>query len=689
MSREASTAARTEEIILNLTDPNITASVSLEVEQSGSWVQIDDLDIQRGIDWTESGKKEKYNNFSLVSLPGTIKFDIVNRDGKYFPGSGDSLAGVFDLDVRVRLKAGYLLDSGSETSESLNLNDISGTYVKSFFYRTDHSGGTVVLDSDGAESITHFTDLFPSSDTYDTAKYDVDDYTPDAYTVQTYDSDVAGFEVFTKFEVTANNTAGTIYYRSFSDPEELDNSQFSNWTNGGSTSNGTTTVDIADVSGERFLQVAILYDGITWAAGHIISDIKVYYESRFESMYTSVYYLDQPRFTDPKAPQIPIVRCTGRDIFKRAIGVDVKYSDVNGEQIDDIIKDICDKVGISYTATSIADLSGFATRATLTVGNTDVVKAEKLFEQCMQIINTTGYVMYTEYDETTDDNVLYVQTRPALADTTGVFSYKNYEYLGETSKNAGRFLQRLTVITDSQVTDDEVQLDTEAISTTGAKTLSWSGNAEYKRITADVPGNITISNLSVSPTQITFTVDSVTGTVNVTAFGNKWSSTNPAFEGEAIEWDNMTLLDGTTARLINPLVKTDAEAKSIAESFITQFGTPIFEARGLKWPYLNLIPELNDGYMLWRRFVGGTSADDIYIITKVTHHFDKNSTPTHYTEWNLEDSGTDYSDLGDFIWDNIMDWDKGFVWDMGISTPLSTDAEIDAASTIVNNVDFS
>jgi hypothetical protein len=306
----------------------------------------------------------------------------------------------------------------------------------------------------------------------------------------------------------------------------------------------------------------------------------------------------------------------------------------------------------------------------------------------MQIINTTGYVMYTEYDETEDDNILYVQTRPALADTVGVFNYNNYESIGGTSKNPGKILQRVTVLTDTQVTDAEVQLDTEAISTTGAKTLSWSGNAEYKRITADLPGNITISSLSVNPTSITFTVDSVTGTVNVTAYGNKWSSTNPAYEGEAIEWDNMTLLNGVTARLENPLVISDAEAKSIADSYVTQFGTPKFEARGLKWPYMNLIPELNDGYTLWRRWVGGTAADEVYIITKISHHFDMAESPRHWTSFNLEDSGSELSDLGGVLWDGVPDWDKGFVWDMGISTPLSSDAEIDAATTITLDVDF-
>jgi hypothetical protein len=59
------------------------------------------------------------------------------------------------------------------------------------------------------------------------------------------------------------------------------------------------------------------------------------------------------------------------------------------------------------------------------------------------------------------------------------------------------------------------------------------------------------------------------------------------------------------------------------------------------------------------------------------------------TSFNLDDSGNKFSDQGDFIYDDIMIWDRGYVWDMGISTPLSTNAEIDAASVLYYNVGFS
>jgi hypothetical protein len=170
MSREASTSERTEEIINNLASPNIKNEAYLEVDNEGSWVKVDDIDFETGIKWTEAGKNEKYNNFSLTPLPGTIKFNVVNFEGRYFPGSGSSLANFFDLDTKVRLRAGYILESGAASTATVSLNDVIGFYVRSFFYRTEHSGGTVILDSDDTTTPVHFTDLW--TPLYDSETYD-------------------------------------------------------------------------------------------------------------------------------------------------------------------------------------------------------------------------------------------------------------------------------------------------------------------------------------------------------------------------------------------------------------------------------------------------------------------------------------------------------------------------------------
>jgi hypothetical protein len=669
MSREASTDARTEEFYLSQISPHHKSIISLEVFNTniGAYEILEDLD--------------------LTPLTGTINFQVVNKNGEWSNGSGTSKENVIDNETKVRLKAGYLSKTaGSSQTSSLNLFNDFGTIVKSFFWHTAASGSNVgVISSPGTgNTIQHFVDKF---NFYDTLNYDSDFYSPDAYTVQTYDSLGKGFQNIVSFDITADNTSGTVYYRAINTTADLGYSESTNWTNAGATVNGTKTVTVG--STDRYLQIAVLYDGINWGDTLEISGITITYQEFAEFLYTSVYYLDTPQFSDPPAPQMPMITCRGRDAYKRAVGNDVNTDDLSaGVDLDDLIKSVADKIGIEYSSTSIADLSSFADR-TLADG-VGVQKADKIFNLCMQIINTTGYQMYMEYDSTLDENILFVQPKPTFTEADGTFSFKNYVSIGNNSRNADKILQRLTVLSDSQVTDSEIELDELFITSTGNKILSWAdtggGEAEFKRIEIDQPDEISISSLIVAPTQVTFTVDAIsTGGVTVKVFGNQWSSAKPVAEGEAIALDNMTGYKGTTSKIINPLVLTDAESRAIAESFINQFGTPVEQARNLTWPYLYLYPEINDVYLMWRRHIFN---DNLFFVTKINYNWSINN---ESTQFDFDDSGLNYSDIGEFIYDDIMDYDKGFLYDMGISNPLSTDAEIDAASDalIVRNVDFS
>jgi hypothetical protein len=683
MSRSASTDERTEEFYLSQISPHHKSAVSLELFNTtlGEYEIIEDLDTDRGVSWTVSGKKEKFSNFSLVPLAGTIDFQVVNKNGEYSNGSGTTKENKIDNETKIRLKAGYLSKTAaSNQTSSLNLFDTAGTVVKSFFWHTrnDGSGNVEVFSSPGTNTIDHFTDKF---NLYDSLNYDSDYYSIDAYTVQTYDTTGIGYQNIVSFSVTADNTSGTIYYRAINTTEDIGYSQSTNWTNAGATVNGTQSVTVG--ASDRYLQVAIVYDGIEWSDVLKVSDITVTYASYIDWLYTSVYYLDTPQFTDPPAPQMPMIICKGRDAFKRAIGTDINLEDLSaGVQLDDLIKSIADKIGITYTSTSIADLSLFSDRVLSTGVN--IKKADKIFDLCMQVINTTGYQMYMEYDSTEDENVLFVQPKPTIIEANGAFSFKNYVGISNNSKNYDKILSRLTILTDTQVVSEEEQLNQGIFTSTGNKVLSWSGDAEYKRITIDQPDEVTISNLSVEPTRITFTIDSLsTGGVQITVYGNKWDSAAPTYEGEAIDLDNMTEYKGTTAKIENPLVISDAECKSIADSFINQFGTPTEQSRNLVWPYLYLLPEVNDNYLMWRRFIFN---DNLFFVTKIKYNWSINN---ESTQFDFDDSGLNFSDLGDFIYDDIMDYDKGFLYDMGISTPISTNAEIDAASDAVRvrNVD--
>jgi hypothetical protein len=689
--RKASTADITEEIQLNLISSNCQTATKLEVYVNDIPQVLNELDESAGIDWTESGKKQKSFKQTLTPLAGEISFNVVNEKGKFSTGSGTTFEDILDNETKIRFSAGYFLDSAkAEETESLNLNNVSGLYPFSQFYHTQYTSNYVYLDiSSETEIPSHFTDIFIPF--YDSETYDDSNYSPDAYNIQTYDTGGSNHEQINSFDITCNNTEGTVYYRSFNNSVSLDKSTTSQWESVGATVDGTKSIILSTPIKKRFFQVAVVYDGVSWSDDLRITNVTIYKQSFVEFMYKSVYYLDTPEFTDPEEPEIPMIYCNGRDAWKRAIAKEINIPDMSGGgalQVDELIKEIADQINMPYTSSSIADLSAFSD-ITWSSGLADLEEADEVFELCMQKTLSTGYQMYLKYDDTEDENILFVTQQPDALEADGAFNYNNYINIDSTRKNNDKMLQRITIITDQQVVNAKEQLAQTAFTTTGAKTMSWSGNAAYKDISIDKPDDITISGLSVSPTQIDFTIDSITGTVTVTVDGNKWKSTNPTYEGEAINLDNMIKGKGSTSRLVNPLFISDNECKTQAEAFITNFSSPVFEARGLTWPYVNLIPEINDVFLMWRRFF---FRDNLYFITGVSHHWDRDVEPTESTSFNLEDSGRNYSEQSSFIWDDspvLNQYDKGYVWDMGISTPINTDDEINAIADalVVHNVD--
>ena len=684
--RSTSSTAILEIIQNKLIAHNCRTEVRLYVEKDGAWVLNHDIYFKKGFDWSESGKNPKYASPALTPLASEISFQVYNENGKYSTGSGTAFEDYFDNNVRVKLQAGYNVGPNlTEASSSLNLNDISGSLIYSYFFNTEHAAGDVVIDPDYVGTATHFSDLF--TPLYDDETYDDGTYSADAYTVQTYDSTLPGYEQFNKFTVTADNTNGKIYYRTFDDTSELDNSVLAQWTYYGATVNGTQTVDIDPyIVNERFLQIAVVYDGISWSDSETVSDITVYYQSNVEWVYESVYYLDTPEFDDPPIPEMPMVYCKGRDAWKRAIETDVNMADYSGANISptDFIKAIADRCSIQYSATSIDIITGF-TDINWASGFEEPIKANKAFEYIMQKINPTGYQMYMKYDDTIDDNILYVTAKPDTLIADGVFSYKNYNNVGNSRKNNDKTLQRFTVFTDQQSVEAEELLDTHNVNATGNYNLNWAPETIYRRFEADLPDNIE-GTVVLIPDGGTLTVTALTAPVVVVkVYGCQWSAA-PTYEGEAVSFNNQINGRGFTYTSVNPLMTSDAECKTMAESLISSFETPVFESGGLVWPYINLLPEINDVFMLWRRFI---FRDNLYYITKIKHHWDRDASPSETTSFDLDDSGRNFNETSDFIWDEDVDWDRGFIWDMGVSTPLSTDAEIDAATTIVHNVDCS
>ncbi len=670
--RSASTLARSEEIAGQLTASQCKAETAVYFENAdGEWQLLEHLNEERGVDWDESGQRFDFANIALVPACATISFEVLNPQGIYSPGSDTELDNVLDVDTRIKIKSGYLLkDVGLETSEEMSIVD--GLYGFSFY--TKNTLGYIQPDSANSDgnTDTYFTDLFNTY--YDEETYDDSTYTPAGYFVSTFPFAKKFLNQINSFTVTSNSTAGTIYYRTFNDKEsfEENNQTSASWTNAGATIDGTAEVEIASGNNDKYIQVAVIWDGISWSDDVRITDISIFYRSYIEWIYESVYYLDSPEYTDPAVPEFPLVICSGRDAFKKAIETDVNLADVTGQTPDEIIKDVCDIIGLGYTDDSIADLTAFGTR-TLATGLEDTVKAIDIFQKLIEICTQKGltrYVMYTRFDETIDDNILFIQPRPETFESFAAFSKNYLTSIGSKRKNYDRLMKRMTVVSKNGVADASELLDTDTFTTNGTKTLSWSGDAEYKRFTVDIDGDVTVTldtTTPVNPTSIDFIVTgSGVFSVTINVYGNRWSSGAPDFEGESINYTNMVLNKGQTRRIENLLVKSDNECQAIAEAFVEDYGNPSFEAGGLTYPYLYLLADLNDGALVISPIV---FINTIYLITGIKHHWDRSEAPGDQSQFNLVDSGFTLDELVDLEWDTDLRFDSGLLWDMKF--PLS------------------
>jgi len=683
--REASTPERTEEIQGLLRASNLKTHVFLEREvtkDASDWAVIADLDGSVGVDWEKSGRKFKWAVPSLTPKASKISFTVLNRNAEYSEGSGTVNSGAFDNDTRIRLNAGYRLNT-AKSPQTTELDNFTGT--ESFFHHTKLLSGEIRLDAtDSPFTTIYFNDFFKTNGT---VKYTADPgYTATGYYIFTKNFTAPGIGNVTKLRITGNDTKWRLYWRSIPnvDSAKIGNNKSTDWTLLGNSTASEQEFSLTDADCQ-FFQVAVVADGIgSWGDTTAITKIEFDFEDFFENLYKDVFHLDTPSFTDPKAPTMPLVKCKGRDLWKRAVENEINLEDLSaGVELTQLVKDVCNQVNIKFSSTSIADLSVFGVRD-LSDGLKDITKVNKVFELIMQIItqNDTGdrYQMFLEYDAVEDENILFLQKKPDTFVADFVFNFDQYESIGDSRKNYDKVFNRITMLDQSAVVDELESLDGPTNFTTiGDKTLTWTGDAIYKQPLITInSGDAVVTLKDVNNTSMEFTITGTTIDVDIEVKGNKFSAASPIY-AEWFNLDNFSTNIGSTFRIINQLIKTDAEAKLMARGLIGDFGVPKKEANNLVFPYTHLLLEQNDMNMIWARFV---FVDDLYLITGIKYHWDNSATPGDNTIFNLEDSGLNFTDAGTFNYDDVMDYDIGYLYDMGISTPLSTKAEIDAASIL-------
>jgi hypothetical protein len=623
-----------------------------------TWDEVQDVDTKKGISWNKNSKKVKYANYAFLPEPSDISFSIINEKGKYSEGSGTAYEGWFDNDTKVKLIAGYLIETAYSTSSTV-------VPVGSF--------------SDGGDGYYYYQiSLDRLHKKWGSIKL-------------TYSGDVE------------------LEYRLFRDPLHKD--YYDTWTtvsesaetgrlvddSGGALTDGsgylidTATDTITLDSGYKYIQVRIPSADLT-----DLTSVTFNVDDYFTPVYTDVFYLDTPTFTEPADPAIPKVECKGRDSFKYTINSEIQPWDYTGQTVDTMIKHVLDQCNVKYTASSISTFPTVAARDNDV--NVDSPKSAQWFlEHFMQIITIdANYNVYMDYDSSEDDNIFYVQPKPDDYIADFVFDYRNYKSLGGRRKNHDSILKRITVQTEDQPIDEETILYTNTFTSnqTSLKVALGSDLNFYHRV--ELLGTGTLDDIKIENDEdlvqtyayLTVTA-SVSDSLSVTIKGCSWTDDLPPnWSGEGLSANNVTFKKGNEVKILNPFLNASTEARAIAEYLIDENGTAIDEATGIQYPYNNLFLQVNDMTMLWSRWV---FLDDLRYITGIKYRWQINNGNKHSASFNVSDSGLNFYDEYDFIYDETppLDYDVGFIWDMGISTPQSTDAEIDAATVTYNNVSFS
>lgn len=651
--KSLSTAERTNELRVAMRGSQLyTYSKVTYIDDNGDEIQFHDH--QYPIQIKKRAEPPRYANVSYEPAAADVSFNVINRGGEYSPKNVSSAKSGILVKNRI-----FKFYTGNKLTTPPDAVDVALSNATAIKYFMKLSGGLVVPDSAnaGGSSQTYFTDLFHN---YDSFLYDAENYSPSGYTVWQKDwTDVWALSVRTtvkKITIEANSSYGRVYARSGETIAILNagNNTTAGWTYLGNTVNGSAEFAVS-YANKFAIQVAVVNCSPTWYASDMtVTSALTQYQEDVEWLLAGTFYLDDPKFDENRANQLSEIKVTGRNGWKKALETEINLADLSGGvALTDLIKTVCDRVGILYTSTSIANLSAYGNR-TLSNGLGDSVKASTVLGYVM-IICGASYRMKMD-----DSNVLYVEARPtaSLADT--VFSYKRYEKATQQQKSEKQ-LQRATIFTDKQVLNEVVSLGSPTTFTTsGVQTaITWTGNAISKYwVLSAVSGTLVITGVQFTNTSAIFTTAGA-GSLTVQVKGNKFRSTQPMYKGEAADAGNIQNVEGQTIQILNPLMISDAECESVADSLVSEFGDPDYNI-DIDEVFLNPLYEINDtGLALSRDFL------ELAVYAIIGMDLVLRSETEKYTSVILQDTGKKITDDGSIIYDRTVPWqyDKGVVYD--------------------------
>ncbi|NHZ84323.1 MAG: hypothetical protein GWP19_00390 [Planctomycetia bacterium] len=664
--KSASTNDRTEFILYDILGgarSKPLAKIEYYDENTSTWIEFADI---KNLSLGKSNVNKQYGKFILVPPSNTLSAGIDNKESKYSPGTGNEFDGVLQRNLKVRVWNGYEITQG-EISDYV--------FSPSSYERLYHSqvlGNKIYSDIDQNDSFLNLPDITDSWVFYGDGTYGDYNYQNEGYFLSDiieFDSDVA-----LKFLlIDSDSTKIDIWYRASNTSTDLSGNSEA-FTLLGSTISGTKTFTLPFVT-DKYFQIAIVFHTGEWESGYV-ENIKIQYTDITEYFSEGEYLLDDPSFSANHGNYS--ASFSARDKFKKAFETQINTPDYSSQDVAEVIRDIVDRMGIEHNDGNelIAD-----TGYTVTISTDDTfknIKAIDALNECMLYLNSkninyrlelndNGYLQLVLKDTTVNNADWQIDYR-----WTGLSISKKYE--------SDKLLQRVTIMSESHTVDEEIQLATQNYTTAGNKTLSWSGDAIYKRITiTEGSGNdavFTLTKTELDSIELNISTGSIID-ITVTIDGDKLTAGFIGYAGEDIYYNNQKNYEGFTQRIINRLIQSDEESRVFAEKLIDIYGNPEFKVT-IRLP-ANPLLELGDKLLIWEKY---TNTKTIYRIDKISLSYNAEGA-RYYQTLQLSDMG---SDLDNFQWDrhNVLNggmyegiddlkWDTGLLWDQDLGINVTED----------------
>ncbi len=473
-------------------------------------------DCKYPINIRKRGEPPKFANTNFNPAVAECDFTVLNETGKYSrKNTGSALKDILKRDRVFEFWDGKWIEPYYSTStETITL---SGAITFFTFYNA--GGGYIELSGTNIDGNTcdYMNGIFHKYDEY---LYNETTYSPEGYAV---------FDAFEAFDygyigkirsisITANDTNVRVYIRGANNLDELESGRDNgSWRYVGNSINGTTSITV-DLVSLRYLQVGLVFATGDWDSNVQVSALSVVLDQYVEWVKLGTFYLDDPEFEDKQSPQLSDVRCRGRNAYKKLLETEINIKNLSGAggtNIDDLIKDICDQGNITYTGSSIADLSAFGAR-TFDGGYDETVKADDIILDIMLIIGHT-YRMYID-----DNDTIYVTA--ISTGTVTVWTHNYLRYLNANQKDlTTKQLQKFRVQNKQIPLRETEQIDSGTIVAAGDTTFnSWTGNYIAKYITAvdggtNVDGVVTA--IEMENDEVIVTVTGSTVDLDIVVYG--------------------------------------------------------------------------------------------------------------------------------------------------------------------------